>query len=610
MDEQTLDDSKDVPEKSDGFEIEDIPQRSKDTSFNGDNSPSDGNVPMLPVACKEDEPSNVNRQSESNVDVIPKKETKKRRKRRKRTDATEQRLLGRRRICKGVESIAPDMLKTVKMRIMARHLDSKRGMDDAELTERLKQFGASLVEEKQVLESARAVDNDVHRRNLKDILLYVILLQEETYSMEEGKLEERVLEYENDLVVRAKDIDLFDPKAHDPQRAHNCDIYRVVLNAAWRNDDDISLDEAELLRVLRERLDISGEEHRLISAHIERFPKTNCELHTRDEIHDARKELQRDGLLWSYRDDNNRSIDVVPNEVADILRANVLKMELQYTNYVRLLQHDCLNLTDLRNNLIRHGLDRAGNKQSLIDRIAKSDIAPKEVLNSVDREKLADMCRLVGLPSSGRKEDVCVRLVEFYDDLTFEERETQDEREEWYNNYELLASRSYADLRAKKLISKDLEVEHEFEKATDFLFEEVLNVEIDNERKITKADGRIVMGDHQVILWDCKSAEKTVNLQDHLEDQFDGYLRKERQKGFEPLAFIVIGPTFTPNSIKVAHQYKARTNWDIALVHADAFKHIAEHWAAQDTEQAFPIGLFNRTELIDVKLAEFLISLA
>lgn len=110
----------------------------------------------------------------------------------------------------------------------------------------------------------------------------------------------------------AKALDFFDEKKHDQQRVRSYDTYRIVLDAAWRNNDDVSLDEAKLLEVLRARLDISNEEHRLISAHLKRFPKAKCELHTREEIHDARKELQREGILWSYRDENNRNIDVVP----------------------------------------------------------------------------------------------------------------------------------------------------------------------------------------------------------------------------------------------------------------------------------------------------------
>jgi hypothetical protein len=179
-----------------------------------------------------------------------------------------------------------------------------------------------------------------------------------------------------------------------------------------------------------------------------------------------------------------------------------------------------------------------------------------------------------------------------------------------YNNFELLAARSYSDLKAKKLISKDLDIEHQFEKATDFLFEVMLRVKIDSSRKITKADGRIPIADKKVILWDCKSAEKPVNLQDYLEDQFDGYMRKEAEKGCQPLAFLVIGPSFTSQSVKLAHLYKARTNWDVALIQADALKYLADQWAAMEPEKSFPIALLNRTEIIDRERVEFLISLA
>lgn len=538
------------------------------------------------------------------------KKPKKKRRRKRREDASEQRLLGRRALCKTIQEIAPQMLKTVKMRLLARHLDSKRGMDDDDLTARILDESGTLYSEEMILNRVTQLDPDVHRRNLKEIIVQVILLQEETYSLEERKLEERVIEYEQTLVDSSAEILAIDANTNDSQRAHNIDTYRIVLEAAWRNNDDISLDEAELLRVLRDRLDVSSEDHRQISASIERFPKTDCALHSRDEIHDARKELQRDGILWSYRDENSKSIDVIPAEIADVLRNQIADVSLQRTNYRRLLQHDCVTLPELRDVLSRHSMDKTGKKAELIERLVQSRVQPNEVVASLDRAKLSDMCRLLGIKSSGKKDELCARLIEFYDDLTFEERETQDEREEWYNNYESLASRAYADLRAKKLITKDLDVEHQFEKATDYLLSELLNLNIDTKRKASKADGRVILDGKRVFLWDCKSCEGDVNLQDFLDNQFDGYLRLERQKGFEPIAIMVIGPSFTSGSLKVALQYKARTNWDIALVRADAIKHVAEHWSAQETEQPFPVGLFNRTEIIDIKIAEFLISLA
>ena len=77
-----------------------------------------------------------------------------------------------------------------------------------------------------------------------------------------------------------------------------------------------------------------------------------------------------------------------------------------------------------------------------------------------------------------------------------------------------------------------------------------------------------------------------------------------------PVSTLVIAPSFTKQSIKLAHLYKARTNWDIALIHADALKYLAEQWNAMEPDKPFPINLLNRTEVIDRERVEFLISLA
>jgi hypothetical protein len=242
--------------------------------------------------------------------------------------------------------------------------------------------------------------------------------------------------------------------------------------------------------------------------------------------------------------------------------------------------------------------------------VVGSDVKPSEVLGDLDREKLSAMCAGFGLKSSGAKAELIGRLVEFYDDLTFEERVSKDEREAWYSDYTLLASRAYAELRAKKVITKDLDIQYLFEGATAFLFEARLGVTCDMSRKDNRTDGRLRLDGNQCLLWDCKSVEELVNLQDHLDGQFDGYLRKERELGRQPLGFLVIGPGFTPQSIRLANQYKARTNWDVALVTAEGLKHLAERWAATSPGKPFPIRLLNRTEVIDKDRAEFLLSLA
>jgi hypothetical protein len=532
-----------------------------------------------------------------------------RRKRQPKQDAAELRLQDRRALCKPIAEIAPNMLKTVKLRILGRHLSSTRGLEDDDLTQVIKKDTDKLADRAQILNALKVPDSDFDRGQLKAII-FDLLLQEETHSIEENRLEEKVIEFEKALVKRSKALDLSELRKQDLERWHHYETYRVVLEAAWSDDGVISPDEARLLAVLRGHLGVSLEEHWLISALLKRFPKEKCTLHTPDEVNEARKELQREGLLWSYRDENNRNIDVIPGEIATIIRRDFAGQELQRTNYRRLLHHDSIMLADLRNVLEKRELSRYGNKPDLIERIVCSDIKPSEVLADLDREKLSAMCSCFSLKTSGTKADLIERLIAFYDDLTFEERVTKDDREVWYSNYELLANRAYAELRAKKIITKDVEIEHLFESATAFLFEARLHVPCDRSQKDNRADGRLPLENDQSILWDCKSVEELVNLQDHLDTQFDGYLRKERESGKQPLAFLVIGPAFTQQSIKLAHQYKARTNWDIALVTAEGLKHLADRWAATEPNKPFPVRLLNRTDVIDKERAEFLLSLA
>jgi len=517
-------------------------------------------------------------------------------------------LLGRRTLCKRIGDIASLMQKTVKNRVLKDNPNARR-MEDDELTNLLKTEAEKFAHRDRVLSALNTADENFDRGQLKAIIRS-ILLQEEAYGCEERRLDEKVLEFEKDLLKKAKNLDWDELKKNDADRWHHLDTYKIVLVAAWGNDNVISPDESRLLAVLRNHLDISLEEHWMISAALKKFPKEKRVEHNLDEIDEARKQMQRDGLLWSYCDENDRKVDSIPIEIAEVLRRDA-GQELQRTNYRRLLQQDSVMLTDLKNVLQKHGLNRYGNKPDLIERIVASNIKPSEILSDLEREKLASMCAFFGLKAYGNKPDFIQSLIEFYDDLTFEERVPKDDREGWYNNYELLACRSYAELRAKKIISKDLDIERMFENATEFLFTDRLHVPCERANRDNRADGRLPLDGNQSILWDCKSVEALVNLQDHLEIQFDGYLRKDRDSGHLPLAFLVIAPGFTPQSIKLAIQYKSKTNWDIALITAEGLRHLAERWHAMEPEKPFPVRLLNQTAVVlDKERAEYLLSLA
>jgi len=533
-----------------------------------------------------------------------------RKKRLVRTDAVELRLQGRRSMCKRIADIAPHMLKQTKLRLLTSYLDAKRlaiGKEDDDLTKFILGEAAKLADRKRVLEALNTPGTGSD--DLKAVI-FAVLLQEETHSTPEYRLYEKVAEFEKVVVKRAKALDLADVRKADPDWWHCLDTYRVVLEAAWGNDGVVSPDESRLLGVLRKHFAISPEDHWTISALLKRFPKEKCVLHTPDEINDARKELQRQGLLWNYKNEDDQNIDVIPAEIADVIRRDHAGQELQTVNFRRLASHDAILLAELKAVVHRAGGDRAGNKAELIERVVAGGVKPSELLDSLDKEKLSGMCGGFGLKTSGAKAELVARVIEFYDDLTFEERVTRDPREVWYANYELLAGRAYAELRAKKVIAKDLDIEHQFEDATAFLFDVRLRVPCDMTRKDNKADGRVALDGGQCLLLDCKSAEGPVNLQDHLDGQFDGYMRKEQAGGRNPLGFLVIAPAFTPQSLSLAYKYKARTNWDVALITAEGLRYLADRWAAAEPGKPFPVRLLNCTAVIDKERAEVLLSLA
>ncbi len=252
------------------------------------------------------------------------------------------------------------MKLSVKNRVLKDNPYAKT-MEDDSLTALLRREATSFAKPERVLAALDAPDPDFDRGQLKAIILSV-LLQEETYSCEETRLDEKVIEFEKEIVKRAKAMDWDELKRADPDRWHHLDTYRIVLDAAWGNDNTISPDEARLLSVLRKHLNVSLEDHWVISAALKRFPKEKCVLHNPVEIGEARKEQQRNGVVWSYQDETNCNNDFIPAEIAAVVRRDYAGQELQRTNYRRLLHHDGIMLTDLRNVLQIHGLDRHGGR--------------------------------------------------------------------------------------------------------------------------------------------------------------------------------------------------------------------------------------------------------
>lgn len=530
--------------------------------------------------------------------------------RRRRKDAFEATLQGRRELCHRIKDIAARMLKMVMTRVASSHLKSTKGLTENELRGELIRAMPQIADKERIKRAMRTLDPERHRRTLRGIIIFDVLLQQERYALVSRELQDEVLKYEREIVKESKVCKFLDPKEMEKSRLAAYETYNVVLDAAWRHEDKISIDEANLLSELRRRLGITLREHRLLEARMARFPKRKCALHLADEIEDAKRQLQKEGILWTFRDEDGKNIDAVPYEIMEVIRSEIARVELQRTNYERLLNNKAWSNADFQQVLRSHGLQSSGSKAERTARIVASRLTPSQLLATAGVSKLQTLCREVGLVSHGSKAEIISRLIGFYDNLTFEPVLERDERGQWYAAYELLASRKYSELKAQGLIEKQEDVERAFEKATDFLFENRLKLIIEKKLPVKSADGKIYLRDQrQVVLWDCKSDEREVNLKDHLESQFDGYMRTERGRGYQILYFLVIAPRFTKGSLVVAQKYKMATNWDVALIKASALKRMAEKWHDAKPEQAFPLTLLNLTDLVDDDRADDLLSL-
>ena len=396
---------------------------------------------------------------------------------------------------------------------------------------------------------------------------------------------------------------------NDTNRYRDLDLYFFVLRVAWENEDAKSADEVNLLRKLRARLNITESDHRLLEAKLGKYPNPSNLLHTRTDVGEARRLLQGLGLLFSVRQDGETDLDVIPEEIAAVIRA-IQGIGIRKECYAQLMEHRPLrrkaHLVDVLTQAdVEFG--RYDNVETLVERVLRyvpasqaiASVSPRYGLNS---DQLSVWCRQLSISPSGPIEERVARVVEHFDQLRPKIVVETDEREVWYEFFEELASRNHEFLRAQHVIDKDLEIESKFEDATSYLFEELLNHAPLQQRGSAHPDGLLSLRT-DYLMWDNKSKETPVNLKDHVA-QFDGYMNQADK----PVpVFLVIGPEFTEDSESEAIRYHAQHfDRDIVLITAKELKQLAEEWSSSANKQrdtGFNLGMlastgrFNRERL-------------
>jgi len=451
------------------------------------------------------------------------------------------------------------------------------------------------------LDRALYLDPELSHRVLADIIIRDVLLNEYGHLLPVEELEEAVVECEQGVLNESNELTLKDMAGRTDTEHYNAlSLYRFVLEVAWEHRDTKSVDEANLLRRLREKLSLTRREHRLLEAQLGKYPKDHNELHTRADINDEVKELERLGLVFEVRDDADQDFVVIPQEIVSVIK-NVLGVEIRRPGYKELLQYKAVRSKAY----LREMLDKSGvpvspyATLSQLQQRAMETTPPSVVLgghspkDGLNNEDLYEWCSDLGLPVRGKKAERIDRLIEHYNQLQVRIREEKDDREVWYHFYQALASRDLDTLRQQHIIDKDGDVEKYFEQATNYLFENKLNHTPLRQAGTEHSDGLLSFRDRYV-MWDNKSSQTPEHLKEHIR-QFDSYMDRA-DKGV-PI-FLVIAPDFTPESEALALQYTAdNLGRSIALVPADELKELAELWANDDNKRRsdpFPLGLFAR----------------
>lgn len=374
-------------------------------------------------------------------------------------------------------------------------------------------------------------------------------------------------------------------------------------------EDEVILYEQNLIYKLKKKLQILDDEYELIQAHRGIFPKHGNVLHTRDEIGAVRKLLQQRGILFVVRDSQGTDYDILPEEIADVIRT-YYNVDIKKFSYEKLLESKYVKKKAYLIDILQKASVELGKNETIeslsykVMRHIKAHnliggFTARDGLNGTD---LVKWCNDIGVSCRGSKNELIDRIVAYYDDIQKIEVTEDDERALYYEFYEDLASRNLDKLRKQGIIDKDLECEHKFEEATNYLFEKILKNKPLMLKGTEHADGMLSFG-NKLILWDNKSKETPVKLSDHIK-QFDRYIKGEEKS--IPV-FIVIGPDFTDDSPKECLKYSMSNDTNILLITASELKMVAEKWKENhcDDDEVFPLGYFKQSGRFDISLISF-----
>jgi hypothetical protein len=385
----------------------------------------------------------------------------------------------------------------------------------------------------------------------------------------------------------------FDPKA--------IDVFQAVLEVALE-DEQISAEELNLIRRLREKLGLHEKTKRILLARLDHFPRRGNVLHSPSDFRDLLIDLQRRGVVF-YCNKLDGGCYVVPEEIVVGVRS-ALGIEMTRVGWEKLLEH--LTGAQLATILEHAGLPKSGKKTELQERVRAAGLSPRKSLETLSNEDLyAVLDALPGAKVSGSKAQRVERVVDYFDRMVFRDVPSEAPPGELYFRYLVeLARRDREILLANRVIRKDREMEAAFEEGTRYLFAEKLGLELIHMEASDHCDGAFAIGRRgDILMWDNKSKETVYSLPPSHLRQFKRYIR---DSPIRVACFLIIAPEVDPAAAQAAARLKIEsgTDTDVALIAAEDLVWVVEQWLSRGNGHGFNPEVFNITGILDRKTLE------
>lgn len=423
-----------------------------------------------------------------------------------------------------------------------------------------------------------------------------VLLGADDFALTEKQIYEELRQKEQEICDAANQTDVFRYKDAEKLRT-----YKVVLEVALQ-DRHLSPDEIRLLSRLRIHLGLHHKDHFILQAQLGHFPQYKNKLHTAAEVNSALTSLQKKGIAFYCNQAPGDALHTLPDELVPAIR-EALSIELDPAPY-RILLKD-LSRQHLKQILNTAGLPISGAKDDQVDRIVNAGLSPSDVLQILSVDDLYQICKsLPGVNVSGSKSDRIKNIIDHYGSLkAIEVTKDGDPRIAFYDFFELLARRDRQNLLANRVIKKDLDIEHAFEAATKYLFEEKLGATLMEQQGTKHPDGAIEL-QGELLMWDNKSTEEPYTFPNSHLDQFKRYIRDSEKR---VSCFLVVGQDIANDCLGNAFKLKAESHQDtdVALISAEDLKWLAEKWTSQSKNgQSFNMQVLNYTGVLTRQLLE------